>query len=473
MVAPSRSLVRLAQLALVSLTALVSARPTTWSMARGLPEAPPDDPFYQPPAGFENEAPGTILRNRSIIASFFGLIPNPVEAHQLLYRTTAVNGSAISTVTTIFKPLGAKTDRFVSFHTAYDSSSINCTPSYQYQLGTPQTSLIASVEMLIIEAYLLKGYIVASPDYEGPDAAFGPGRLEGMGVLDGMRAVSNFHSTLGLDDEDPMVVGVGYSGGAIATGWAASLQSGYAPDLNVKGWVAGGTPANLTGTLLLLDDSAFSGFIPAAIVGLSAPSAYGAQLGPVVDRIITDEGREKLEAAATQCAVADLASFFEQSLFDTSIQTLGRGILDEPTIKQVLAQNTMGVKKSETPTAPMFVYHATADEVIPYANASATVDAWCGYGADVKFTTFGSGGHATTEVIALPDAIEFVEAAFGGTTESGCSRNTELASKLNPLALGLDLEPILVQLVNALSKLGEGDSNVKQNISVLKQTVPS
>ncbi|KAL4892998.1 secretory lipase-domain-containing protein [Aspergillus ambiguus] len=437
MVAISSSPVRLA-LAFLSLTgSLVSALPKASSTTRGLfPQDPTNDPFYQPPVGFENEAPGTILRNRSVVASFFGLVPNPVEAHQLLYRTTAINGSAISTVTTIFKPLGAKTDRFVSFHTAYDSSSINCTPSYQYQLGTPQTSLIASVEMLIIEAYLLMGYIVASPDYEGPDAAFSPGHLEGMGVLDGMRAVSSFHSTLGLDNEDPMIVGVGYSGGAIASGWAASLQAGYAPELDVKGWVAGGTPSNLTGTLLLLDDSAFSGFIPAAIVGLSAPSAYGAQLAPVINRIITDEGREKLEAAATQCAVADLVTFFEQSLFDTSIQTLGRGILDQPTIKQVLEDNVMGVKKSETPMAPMFVYHATGDEVIPYADASTTVDSWCNNGVDVKFTTFESGGHATTEVIALPNAIKFVEAAFEGSTETGCSSDTELANKLNPLALG-------------------------------------
>lgn len=108
------------------------ARPTSLS-TRGLPEDPSTDPFYQPPEGFESQKPGTILRQRSIVASFFGLIPDPVEAHQLLYRTTAINGSAIATATTIFKPLAPKTDRFVSFHTAYDSSGVTCNPSYQYQ----------------------------------------------------------------------------------------------------------------------------------------------------------------------------------------------------------------------------------------------------------------------------------------------------------------------------------------------------
>ena len=40
------------------------------------------------------------------------------------------------------------------------------------------------------------GYIVVSPDYEGPDAAFPVGRLEGMGVLDSMRAVNNYADEL-------------------------------------------------------------------------------------------------------------------------------------------------------------------------------------------------------------------------------------------------------------------------------------
>lgn len=73
-------------------------------------------------------------------------------------------------MTTIFKPLSAKADRFVSFHTAYDSFATKCDPSYSYQLGTVQNDMISSYEMFIIEAYLLSGYIVASPDYEGPEA---------------------------------------------------------------------------------------------------------------------------------------------------------------------------------------------------------------------------------------------------------------------------------------------------------------
>ncbi|KAJ5928954.1 hypothetical protein N7466_007910 [Penicillium verhagenii] len=472
----SGSSVRLAMAAFMALMlALVSAYPASLSVpqayrSRGLPEAPSVDPFYQPPAGFESEEPGTILRQRSISVAFLGLIPDPVEAYQLLYRTTAINGSAIATVTTIFKPTIPKTDRFVSFHTAYDSAATICDPSYNYQLGAAQTDIISSAEQLLLQVYLLLGYIVVSPDYEGPDAAFGPGRLAGMGVLDSMRAVSNFDA-LGLSSAKPMIVGTGYSGGAIATGWAASLQPSYAPELNIKGWAQGGTPANLTGTMLFIDDTTFSGFLPPAVAGLSAPSAYGASLNPVLDEILTSEGRSIVETAQTVCAVEDILNFADKSLFSTSIQSLGDNLLYETTIQSILQKCSMGVTETETPTAPVFVYHASQDEIIPYANASTLVDSWCKYGADVKFTTFANGGHATTEVIGLPDTINFVEAAFAGTTQSGCSSNTELASLLNPIALGVELEPILTKLLEVLTTLGTSDSNVKENLNILSDVV--
>ncbi|KAJ5383875.1 Lipase secreted [Penicillium concentricum] len=455
------SLARMMRLALVGLmafTPIASALPAP-PVARSTVLAPDADPFYQPPAGFESAAPGTILSQRKVNAAFFGLVPVDVEAYQLLYRTTAIDGSAIATVTTVFKPKKAKLDRFVSFATAYDSSATKCQPSYGYQLGSPQNNLISSVELLIVEIYLALGYTVASPDYEGPDAAFGPGRLAGMGVLDGMRAVKSF-KTLGLTD-NPMVVGIGYSGGSIATGWAASLQPKYASELNIKGWVQGGTPSNVTGTMYQLDDTAFSGFLPTAIVGLSKKSAYGAELSPIISKVITAEGQKALDIASSECSVTDLLSFFEKSIFDTSFQTLGDAFIFEPTIQSVLKQNTMAVNKDETPTAPTFVYHAKKDEVIPYADAKKMVDSWCNWDANVKLTTYASGGHATTEIIAIPDTVKFVQNAFAGTTKSGCTANTELGSILNPLALGVALEPILVKLIDGLFHLGDQDSKFR------------
>ncbi|KAH7420250.1 secretory lipase-domain-containing protein [Cadophora sp. MPI-SDFR-AT-0126] len=448
-------------------------------LALGLPVArgvliPSIDPFYRPPAGFESKAPGTILGIRSIIPSFLGLIPDlGVQAYQLLYRTTAINGSAIAGVTTVFKPLIAHTDRFVSFHTAYDGSATICNPSYSYQLGALQINLISSVEMLLLQAFLLEGYIVSSPDYEGPDAAFIAGRLEGMVALDSMRAVANFRKTLGLSTKTPKIVGYGYSGGSAATGWAASLHQAYASELQVKGWAQGGTVANITGTIIFQDKTLFAGFLPAGIAGLIKPSAYGAQLQPILQRIGTPYGKKIVQIASTVCGVEDLFVFAGGSILSTDFQTLGPDFLYESTIAGVLEQNKMGLYANETPTAPVYMFHASKDEIIPYSDASTLNSAWCNDGASVNFVTYGSGGHLTTEIVGFIDAFKFVQSAFAGTVAPGCMSSTVLSSKLDPLALGLNLEPVLIGLVNALLVLGDGDSNVKSNLSTLNQTVPS
>ncbi|KAK5172055.1 uncharacterized protein LTR77_003692 [Saxophila tyrrhenica] len=434
--------------------------------ARALP--PALDPFYRAPAGFESAAPGTIVRQRTVQTAFLGLIAKPVEAYQLLYRTTAIDGSAIATVTTIFKPSDSKTDRFVSFQTAYDSSARICNPSYNYRLGSVQVDLISSFEQVLLQTYLLEGYIVASSDYEGPDAAFGAGRLAGMGVLDGMRAVSNFYETLGLDNDTPMIVGTGYSGGGIATGWAASLHPTYASELNVRGWSSGGTPANVTGTAVFVDDTTFSGFLPAAFAGLSKDSSYGALLDPVIARLATPYGKAQIAAASVNCAPADLLNFALMSVQDKSFQRLGDQIFYEPTVAAILEDNLMGRNANETPTAPVLLYHASRDEIIPYSNATTLYDTWCRNGADVHFTTFGNGGHLTTEILGLPMAVQFANSAFAGTLSSGCSKDTVLDDTLDPLALGASLEPALVRLINALGTLGEADEHLMGNLGLIK-----
>lgn len=425
---------------------------------------PANDPFYAPPLGFESAKPGDVLRERTIAASFLGLIPDlGVTARQLLYRTTAIDGSPIATVTTIFKPLLAKSDRFIAFNTAYDSSAAICAPSYNYRLGALQTDIVSSVEYLVIEAYLFSGYIVASSDYEGPDVAFTPGRLSGQGVLDGMRAVVNYSSKIGLT-HNPMIVNVGYSGGAIAGGWAASLHPTYAPELNIKGWIIGGTPANLTDTLVYVDNTIFSGFLPGAVAGLLKPSAYQKQLQPVLDKAITNRGRNLIADGNNNCVAVNLVTHAGISIFDTSIQTLGRALLTEPAVAAVLMDTTMGLKKEETPTAPVMLYHAQDDEIIPFSSGDSLRQRWCANGATVRFTNYAAGGHFTTEGIAIVDALGFASDAFSGIVPRGCASNTVLNETLNPLALGLNLEPLLAKLGNTLLALGKKDSNLANDI---------
>lgn len=426
---------------------LLAAIPQVLGLALPRATSPDTDPFYQPPAGFESKPLGTVLRSRLIVAAFFGFVPDPIVSYQLLFRTESLNGTAIAGVTTVFKPLISRSDRFVSFHTAYDSSAPKCDPSWAYELGGPQNNTVIPEEFLLVQGYLLQGYTVSSPDYEGPEAAFTAGRLSGRVVLDSMRAVKNFRFLLGLNS-NPDIVGVGYSGGAIATGWAAGLHPTYAPDLSVKGWASGGTPANLTGVLVYIDGTSNAGYLPDAVSGLLKPSAYQAELQSTVDMYLTQEGKDVIAYTSANCAQDDLGKYGGISIFDPKFQTLGRALLYLPTLVQVLGQCIMGTYKQETPIAPYYLYHSMGDEIIPYANASSLNDRWCANGASVEFTSYTSGAHATTAVNGYIGVLGFVDNAFNGQTTPGC---TSKSAPPSPVDFGA-LNPLLVPLVEALEK---------------------
>ena len=323
------------------------------------------------------------------------------------------------------------------------------------QHGVMQSQQYAGVttelQFLIIQIYLAQGYVVSAPDYEGPDAAFTPGRLEEMVTLDSMRAVAQFGETVGLTTTNPMIFGDGYSGGAIASGWGALPTIDLRPELNIKGWAQGGTPADLTGTLLNLDNSPNSGFLTVAVDGLLKPSTYGEQLQPLLNEIVTPAGLLALEQANAECTTAALDNFQFESILSTGFQTEGSNVLYDAILRPILEENIMGVNASERPVVPVFVYHAALDEIIPYDNVTTLVDSWYEQGATVQFTTYAAGGHATTDVLGIASVANFADDAFSGTIPPGCSRSTVLDDALDPLALGVDLEPLLNAISVALN----------------------
>jgi hypothetical protein len=204
-------------------------------LKRVAPLPPAQDPFYRPPPGYENAAPGTILASRPAPARLQILNTIPVnikQVTQLLYRTTNALGEPEVTVTTVMVPENASYDKVVSYQVAEDSGGqINCAPSYTLQTGSQALYAgTGNVEMLLIIGALNEGWIVNSPDWEGPNSTFIEGFQAGQATLDSVRAVLSSGKTTGVKS-DAKVQMWGYSGGALASEWAMELQASYAPEL--------------------------------------------------------------------------------------------------------------------------------------------------------------------------------------------------------------------------------------------------
>lgn len=87
-------------------------------LVKRAPLPPAQDPFYRPPAGYQSLPRGSIIRVRQIQPAFSGVVPAiTITAYQLLYVSTQANGTKMATVTTVFKPVGARTDLLVTYST--------------------------------------------------------------------------------------------------------------------------------------------------------------------------------------------------------------------------------------------------------------------------------------------------------------------------------------------------------------------
>jgi hypothetical protein len=185
-------------------------------LERATPIPPSEDPFYLPPAGYENAEPGIILRSRPAPAPIevLSLIPvNIKQVTQLLYRTTNSIGEPEVTVTTVLVPEDADYGKVVNYQVAEDSGGeVNCAPSYVLQTGSKSKYAgTGDVEVLLILGALNQGWIVNTPDWEGPNSTFIAGFQAGQATLDSVRAVRSSSNITGVES-DAKVALWGYSG---------------------------------------------------------------------------------------------------------------------------------------------------------------------------------------------------------------------------------------------------------------------
>lgn len=331
---------------------------------------PPDvDPFYRPAADLESRQPGGVLAVRQVTPAAFGRLPMPVDAWQVQYRTTDLTGAPEAATTTVLLPRGEYRG-LLSFQCAIDAVTARCAPSYALRLGARAAGSLAQLEFAQIVAALRRGWVVSVPDHCGLDGRLGAAREPGYRVLDGLRAARRFGMDGGTFD---LGVGLwGYSGGGLATLWAAEAADEYAPELPVIGAVAGspvGDPAN---ALRRLSAGRYAGFPVMFIAGLRR--AY-----PEVDDVLRDHADAELRAAV------DIADTFTTMPLLVRLRgmDLGRhlrdgvdGLLADDRLAPIMSDIRLGGRR---PAMPLLVQQGVRDEVIwPTSTLSSNATAALG-----------------------------------------------------------------------------------------------
>jgi hypothetical protein len=437
--AARRTMTALAAAAIAAFAALAIS-----SQARAATPPPPQsDPFYH----YSGATPlsqikrGTVLNTRTEQWHVAGMAL-PVTVVQLLYRTTnARNKPAVNVTSVLLPPSTTPTTQLVGYGSFYDSLNPADEPSVVFS-GTPfsQDTELPTIETEDIGQMLLSGDAVSVADTEGETADFSAGPEYGMTTLDGLRAAIS--STATNVSPSAKVALMGYSGGAIATEWAAVQAPTYAPDIESRlvGATEGGVLIDPDHNLQYISGSStWAGVMPMALVGVSR--AYKTILQPYLSangkKVIAALQNANINAAEDDYAGITWADIAKPQyaqpesvpVFVKLINKLNIASMPAPKVPMFIAQGTGGQLDGTQPSPT----YGPGDGVMIAGDVRSYARQVCATGDAVDYVQAEGLSHELTEPGWSTASLAWVASRFAGVPATNdCST----------IAAGNDLSPV-------------------------------
>ena len=435
---------RRAAISLLTATALTAFAVSSPATAAPLPSAGDQtDDFhtYSGATPLADLPAGAVLKTRSLTYSLQG-IPLPLKVEQILYRTTDMLGRPTANVTSVIKPpVALKPGRVIAYGSFYDSLNPLDGPSYMIAGGQSFGGAAVHVETALVTAFLLKGYSVVMADTQGATANFAAGPEYGYTTLDSLRAVLAVPKT-GVPSATAKIGLLGYSGGAIATNWAATLAPIYAPDINERlvGAAEGGVLVNPASNLTYVGGSqVWAGVIGMALVGVAR--AQEIDLKPY----LSDYGIETLNKLE-KAPISEVLGRYPGLTW----QKMAKPEYADPTTVQVYvdAVNQLNLGERPTPTIPMLIGQGTGGEVEGTFASTAGLGAgdgvmiagdvrslarqYCADGAKITYRQYALS-HFSSVPLWYPEAISWLDARFSGRAAGDNCATIKEGNSLAPL----------------------------------------
>jgi hypothetical protein len=427
----------------VALLLLAAALTMAVPAAGAAPPTPEEDPFYDYAGAtpLAQVAPGTVLKSRTLSYHVVG-VPLPVKAVQLLYRSTSQLGEPTVNVTSVLKPpLGFGTPQVVAYQSFYDSLNPVDEPSYAISGGLTLGGAIPQVESALIGPELLAGRTVVVADTEGESADFAAGPEYGRNTLDSLRAAIAAPAT-GLASTKKIGL-IGYSGGAIATEWAAELAPTYAPDIDAKlvGAALGGVLVDPAHNLHYVEGSlSWAGVMPMAIIGVSRAfhidltpylSEYGSALYAKLEKASIAEVLARYPGLTwAQMAKPEYPTPESIPVYVHTVNQLIMGTGGTPTTPLFIGQGALGELEGTPGNKPGI---GEGDGVMIAGDVRSLARSYCGAGDKVLYDEYPLG-HVTAAVPWIAGAVPWLEARFAGTPAPQNCASIAPGNPLSPIA---------------------------------------
>ncbi|GED98818.1 putative lipase [Gordonia crocea] len=355
--------------------------------------------FYADPGDLAGYAPGEIIRTEVVRPR----IPLPgTVVHRFMVRSTDTAGNAVPVTATLIEPTrpwpGDGPRPVVVRNQPINSLGLKAAPSYRIAHR-------AYVDVPpLLPLLLARRYAVLIPDHEGPRMAYSAGVMAAHAVLDSVRGFNRLRPELA---ESPSVI-TGYSGGAIATVWAAQEQPAYAPELTFRGAAAGGTPTDFNLLLRSMNGKLGSGLFAAATIGQAREYPQMTELFSDFGFYLATRVRDLPQPPLAAAGVARL---------DLSLLADDPEPFDSEVAQAVIAANKPG---ATAPAMPVMLYHGSpsrwvGDQFIPEEGVLELADRWRARGTAVDYLPV-PGEHLIAAGWAIPGVMRWINRSLQDPT---------------------------------------------------------
>jgi acetyl esterase/lipase len=349
--------------------------------------------------------PGQLVRGEALPADFS--LSSAGRADRIIYSSTdGIDGKSPITVSgAVFLPKGEKpADGWPVIAWAHGTVGMA-------DVCAPSNNKRSQRDTDYLNHWLDQGYAVVASDYQGLGVPGGHPYLatkpEAWSVLDAVRA-TQADKDYGLSKK---VVLVGQSQGGGAAFATAVEAAAYAPDIDIRGTVATGTPYFTTTTAPATRD-------PKAVEGVFAYTLYILQLVGQVDPafkpddIITDAAKPTFALTRTACLGP-----LEKAIVDNKISQ-AVALKSDPTPTTAKYYGLMAYSNL-TPKGPVFMGTGGKDHDVPPPGQQRLFEDACKAGAVIERHVYADLDHSGTVNGSLKDSTPFVKKAFAGEPIAG------------------------------------------------------
>ena len=365
-----------------------TATPTYGLAPAGLPK------FYGVPTPLPVLAAGTLLKSQRLPApAIHGTV------YRVMYESRSLQNQAVAVTGVIIvpsKPAPASGYPVVTWGHGTNGMADTCAPSIHAASAAPLANTL-----------LDRGWLVTASDYQGEGT---PGILP---YISGVIAARNTIDIVRAAQQ--MKVGAstnyvvwGHSEGGQTAMFALNIAASYAPELHLKGVVAGAPPSQFSLIYSFLKTSPYRYYLLMAAGGLNA--AYGNATAPL-DAVLTPAGMKLIPLLAKGCS-----DYLSQRVGKVNISTVVKA--DPFTItkwRAVLSandpQNFAGAA-----AAPLLMIQGGADEQIPPVSTLALARHECSLGQNLERWIYPGQSHAGVIGPSAKDMLHWISDRFAGVT---------------------------------------------------------